>query len=468
MTCYFMFCTQKNSVSSRTLFAFTVRSFMLPAILIVFSACERPFVAPRVPQIEIIEPENVNQIYLDRELIVKIQANSFRDIDRIEINQSELVFDEIEDAWVDTLFLEPGVNSVNIKAIDIDGVEGEQDLLLPHLRPLFSDDAPALPAPWRVAGHTSTLLQNGDLLVTGGAARSSAEAIDKAFLLRRFADEFVLLDTEMDRGRFGHTASLLPDGRVLILGGSTSATMLNESQLVGTAQVYDPDTQTFTNVPFDLPSFISPFKRTGHVTFLSVASGQVFVDVYGGRGPSIASPDLLLPQDDIQTFTFVRDTLFFVDVVNGVDGVPPAFGLSNTLLSPTPDLSEARYIVTGTRFQDAQNDSVNFTIDFNTVPIEVNLLPRLVVPRIEHTSSSLDTGLIMFIGGSQGTVGTVLASSEVYFDPTTSFFSLDEHVATRGRVFHSATKLISGRILILGGFDADGQAISGAQYFTWW
>ena len=463
-----MFSTKKKSTRFSILSAFAVRRFMLPAVLVVFSACDRPFVAPRVPEIEIIEPETVNQIYLERELVIKVQASSFRDIARIEINRSELVFDESENAWVDTLFLEPGVNTINIKAIDIDDVEGEQNLLLPHLRPQFIDNAPSLPAPWRVAGHTATLLQNGDVLVTGGAARSSAEAIDKIFLLRRFSDEFVLLDTEMDRGRFGHTASLLPDGRVLILGGSTSATMLNESQLVGTAQVYDPDTQTFSNVPFDLPSFISPFKRTGHVTFLSVASGQVFVDVYGGRGPSVASPELLLPQDDIQTFTFVRDTLFFVDVVNGVDGVPPASGLSNTLLSPTPDLSEAKYIVTGTRFQDAQNDSVNFTIDFNTVPIEVDLLPSLAVPRIQHTSSSLDTGLILFIGGSQGTVGTVLASSEVYFDPTTSFFSLDESVATRGRVFHTATKLTSGRILILGGFDGGGQAITGAQYFTWW
>ena len=269
----------------------------------------------------------------------------------------------------------------------------------------------------------------------------------------------------MDRARFGHTASLLPDGRVLILGGSTSATILNESQLVGTAQVFDPETQTFSNVPFDVPNFISPFKRAGHVTFLSVANDQVFVDIYGGRGPSVASSGLLLPQDDIQTYAFVRDTLFFIDVVDGIDGVPPAFDLSNALLSSaSTDLSEARYIVTGTRFQDTQNDSVNFTIDFNTVPIAVDLLPSLVVPRIRHTSSAIDEGFILFIGGSQGTLGTTLASSEVYFDPTRSFFSLDESIATRARVSHTATKLTSGRILILGGFDAGGQAISDAQY----
>ena len=445
-----------------------IRYFLIAGTILTITACDRPFVAPRVPQIEIVEPASINRVFVDRELVIKATANSFRDVVRMEVNAREMVFVESEDAWIDTLSLEPGVNQIRITALDLEGVEGTQDLIVPHLRPQYINNAPSLPSPWRVAGHTATLLQNGDLLVTGGAARSSAEANDEVFLLRRFSEEFVRLDFGMGIGRFGHTASLLPDGRVLILGGSTSAALLNESQLVRNAIVYDPDTQTFSQVPFDLPEFISPFKRAGHVTFLSEANGQVFVDIYGGRGSSVASSDLILPQDDIQTYAFVRDTLFFIDVVNGVEGVPPAFGLSNTLLSAGPDLTEAQYIVTGTRFQDTQNDSVNFTIDFNTIPIEVNLLPSLVVPRIQHSSTSLDTGLILFIGGFQGTFGTALASSEVYFDPARSFFSLDESVLTLPRFSHTATKLTSGRILILGGFDANGQAISGAQYFTWW
>ena len=55
--------------------------------------------------------------------------------------------------------------------------------MLPHLRPRYEDNAPRLPAPTRLGGHTATLLQDGSVLVTGGSSRRSGAAFPNAYLL---------------------------------------------------------------------------------------------------------------------------------------------------------------------------------------------------------------------------------------------------------------------------------------------
>ena len=259
-----------------------------------------------------------------------------------------MFFDESEGVWVDTLTLIPGLNTLSIKAVDTEGVEGEQEFLLPHLRPRYEDNAPRFPSPVRLGGHTATLLQDGSVFVTGGSSRRSGAAFSNAYSLNEGGSIFTLVETTMDQGRMGHTASLLPDGRVLILGGSTTGLPQRAQDLVETALIFDPTFQAFVTVPFNLPQFLPPFQRSGHVTFISETNGQVFVDIYGGLGPQVEGGFSQL--DDIQTYRLVRDTLFFVDVVQGVDGVPPTDFLSSTLLTEGQALSEAKYFVSGTKF----------------------------------------------------------------------------------------------------------------------
>ena len=82
-------------------------------------------------------------------------------------------------------------------------------------------------------GHTATLLPNGKVLIAGGSSNrpASAELFDP--VTGTFS-----ATGEMTMGRGFHSATLLPDGRVLIAGGSYPA--------VGTAELYDPSTGTFT------------------------------------------------------------------------------------------------------------------------------------------------------------------------------------------------------------------------------
>jgi hypothetical protein len=89
---------------------------------------------------------------------------------------------------------------------------------------------------FRRSGHTATLLlQNGKILVAGGAGTSSAELYDPS------TGTFQLIPSGTDRSN--HTASLMADGRVLLVGGVDSS-----GSATGTADIYDPASNSFTRI----------------------------------------------------------------------------------------------------------------------------------------------------------------------------------------------------------------------------
>lgn len=433
-------------------------------LLLILSACDRPFVEPRVPIIEIVAP-SLDRLFFDSTVVISASASSFREIDRIERDGRLMTFDSANGVWVDTVRLQPGYNDFEIKAYDVEEVAGSQVVQLAHLRPQFTDDAPNLPAPWRLGGHTATLLRNGDLLVTGGSASTSQAAFQAAFLLPLNGVTFSRLSEDMLTARIGHTASLLPDGRVLILGGSNSAALSNASQLVSNVEVYDPATQLFR--PIIVKG--TPLKRAYHVTFVSPGSANPIIDIYGGRGLSDnINSELLVTRRDFRTFTLIGDTLQSLSADGEIiQDIGPAFGVANAEISPSSTREPGRYLITGTEFLESEQTSVNFTIDFGSAPIRIDLLPPHRIPRTFHSAVALEEGLLIFSGGFQGTQGTALNSSEIYLASAERFLVIDDRVPTRPQFLHTATKLPSQRILMLGGFSRTGEAISEAQYFTW-
>ena len=88
-------------------------------------------------------------------------------------------------------------------------------------------------------GHTATLLPNGHVLIAGGADAGFA-TLATAELYDPATGTFSPTGS-MSTPRFNHTATLLPDGRVLVAGGSD-----NTSAPLATAELYDPATGTFS------------------------------------------------------------------------------------------------------------------------------------------------------------------------------------------------------------------------------
>ncbi len=88
-------------------------------------------------------------------------------------------------------------------------------------------------------GHTATRLADGKVLIVGGdqnvGTRSTAELYNPA------TGTFTTVTSTLSVLRSNHAAALLADGRVLIFGGESGESVVN-----GTVEAYDPATQTFS------------------------------------------------------------------------------------------------------------------------------------------------------------------------------------------------------------------------------
>jgi hypothetical protein len=91
------------------------------------------------------------------------------------------------------------------------------------------------------SGHSATMLSNGKILVTGGDLFGSAEIYDPA------TQSFSLVMGSLNTARKFHSAVLLQNGQVMIVGGINL-----QDVLLNTAEVFDPASQTFYLPPTEM------------------------------------------------------------------------------------------------------------------------------------------------------------------------------------------------------------------------
>ena len=120
------------------------------------------------------------------------------------------------------------------------------------------------------SGHTATLLDNGQVLIAGGLdsnknALASAEIFDPT-------NGMFTATGSMATARTAHTATLLSDGNVVVVGGenftsvSCGATCTTEAPVsVASAEIFDLSTGTFTSIGGSLTT-----ARWGHTATLLI------------------------------------------------------------------------------------------------------------------------------------------------------------------------------------------------------
>jgi Ca2+-binding RTX toxin-like protein len=131
--------------------------------------------------------------------------------------------------------------------------------------------------------HTLTLLANGKVLAAGGRTSPAGTVFNTAEVYDPVTEQWTATGP-MNDYRWQHTATLLPDGRVLVaggFGGLPTGTGNNDQPVVNTAEIYNPATNTWTPTG-------SLNVRRALATATLLPNGQVLVA--GGRWCPNAPP----------------------------------------------------------------------------------------------------------------------------------------------------------------------------------
>ena len=293
--------------------------------------------------------------------------------------------------------------------------------------------------------HSAELLKDGNVLVVGGQDRNfkpmaSAERYDPETATWKPTGS-------MSAPRRDHSTVLLPDGRVLAIGGVDV-----DLQALSSAEVYDPQTGTWS------PAASMAVARRGHASLL-LGDGGVLV--FGGR--QIATS--LLDSDSLQMVeTFDPASGVWSNVSNMKSG---HIGLEAVVLGDGRVLVTGGLTTTGAETASAiQSDSSGD--DAGTT----GRSPRTSLPEVynpiagewlesgfvrgtmSHTLTVLRDGLVVQAGGFGGTAATGVPGIEIY-DPRSDTWEEGPSMAG-GRMFHTATLLEDGKLLVVGGTGVEG------------
>ncbi|HEY8598583.1 MAG TPA: kelch repeat-containing protein [Thermomicrobiales bacterium] len=292
-------------------------------------------------------------------------------------------------------------------------------------------------------GHTATPLPTGQVLVVGGdtvlpgmpaTVTNSVELFDPATNSWRPAAAASL-------GRQHHTATVLPDGRVLIVGGETIDPASGQQRVLASAELYDPRTNSWSRVG-DLGR-----SRVGH-TAIVLPDGRVVVS----GGETVAA--------DGQ-----RDVTPAVEIFDPASGAWADTGsLSTGRAGHTANLlPDGRILIVGGQTAATRGGGLQFVATrATTVPAasaEVfdpqagtwRPIASLASPRSGHSATLLPSGQLLVVGGYAPNGTTPLGTAERY-DPTTNIWSLMNTPTARAE--HTATLLADGSLLIVGGKDS--------------
>jgi N-acetylneuraminic acid mutarotase len=304
----------------------------------------------------------------------------------------------------------------------------------PELSPF---NGPAL-----LIGHTATALADGTVLVAGGVdpsthavRRDTERYLPQGINFQQpqpatlSASPTVVVtpapsasgawtgSSHMSTTRYGHTATLLKDGRVLVAGGaSTPVGALSDApggSILSSAEGYDSSSNTWSSVGAMAASRF-------HHTATLLKDGRVLVA--GGMGGSGA----------------LNSSELFDPTTNAWQA-GPAMNAARARHTATL-LADGRVLVVGGEGGNPLSSAEIYDPAANAWTVVAPML----APRTNHTTSLLNNGHVLVVGG-----GNALTSAET-FDPQANAWTLAASLSI-GRTLHTATVLQGGKVLVAGG-----------------
>lgn len=292
------------------------------------------------------------------------------------------------------------------------------------------------------AMHTATKLADGRVLVVGGFEGAAPELFDPAATSTMWT---ATNSSAEPKSVLGSTATLLNDGRVLVVGGFSE----NDGTLVPVTSVYlyEPATNSWT-VGASLPNGIA--GGVGHSATL-LTDGSVLV--IGGFDACPAQDTPVTARKIASRFFPKTNTWEEAGPINQFrafhsatrldDGRVVIAGGGKTISGPCASPIWA----------DVHTSSEIYSPDYSDVYTSQNdksfSAGNMTEARTEHQAISLGNGRILLAGGRQHSLGNTLSSAEV-FDPSDSTWTLTSRMQY-ARSGHTLTSFVSG-VYALGGY----------------
>jgi hypothetical protein len=293
--------------------------------------------------------------------------------------------------------------------------------------------------------HTATLLSNGLVLIAGGEAGgaplASAELYNPA--TGTFSPTTNLsngMQSTLNTARYQHTATLLNDGTVLIVGGIGPYGLITGSILTNTttAELYNPGNGTFSPTAGGLNT-----PRFQHTATLLNDGTVLIAGGYGSSGP-LASAELYNPATGMFSPTINLSTGATTSLNRG------RYDHTATLLDNGTVLMAGGYgnfaALASAELYDPSTGTFSYTTGGPSLGLNM--------ARLYHTATLLNDGTVLIAGGEGSSLNS-LASAELY-NPATGTFSYTmsngtPSSLTTARYYHTATLLNNGMVLIAGG-----------------
>lgn len=327
-----------------------------------------------------------------------------------------------------------------------------------------------------IGGQTTTVLPNGKVLLAGGYTYCPADyqacATTIAKLYNPSTDTWAAVPS-MPHPHADHAAVLLPNGKVAIIGGDDSD--ISTPRVIASVDVYDPATNAWETA-HDLPtprfSHTALLLHNGRVLVLGGAVPAGFPTASVGCGVSNCSSSPVasrrpaqlaasfIPEQPLMPFCGINGCSF---ATNSVVIYNPA----SDSWSNAASLPELRFDYTATVLPTGElllaGGQTLLPSGMLSVPLSTTLLydpthdgwasgPAMHSTRMGHTATLLTTGQVLIAGGF-GTAqvnGTPadLASTEIY-DPATNIW-LTGPPMIHTHSYAGATALATGQVFVAG------------------